>query len=133
MYLIIDIDESTDEQRLTNDNHADWSIEMILYPNWLYNDKIVTTKENLHTSTFNHLNSCQTLETNGSFVIRTNNGKRTRSSNSQSSPKQVRFGCREEQRSYPHLSTTIQQLRTRIATTKSTANVSNNNFHDTFI
>ncbi len=51
-------------------------------------------------------------------------------SNVQPSPKQVRFGCQqptdEQTRSYPHLSTTIRQLRATTAILKDNAN-------DTFI
>jgi hypothetical protein len=52
-------------------------------------------------------------------------------SNGQSSPKQVRFGCQqqivEQTRSYPYLSTTIKQLRT------GTTTILKNDAHDTFI
>lgn len=74
------------------------------------------------------------METNGSTTSNSSNGRRTMSSsltsNGQPSPKQVRFGCQqqmdEQTRSYPHLSTTIRQLRT--ATT-----ILKNDAHDTFI
>jgi len=47
---------------------------------------------------------------------------------SQPSPKQVRFGCEEQIYSYPHLSTTIRQLRTGTTTT-----ISNDETHHTLI
>jgi hypothetical protein len=54
-------------------------------------------------------------------------------SNGQPSPKQVRFGCQqqidEHTRSYPHLSTTIRQLRTGTPATT----ILQNDAHDTFI
>ncbi len=74
------------------------------------------------TSTFTDLNSCQTFDTTSSH------GKRTISSNSQPSPKQVRFGCQEQIYPYRQLNTTVQQLKVRTTT------ISNNtNAHDTFI
>lgn len=134
--MIIDIDEWTDEQqqqRIIIDTNNQWSIEKILYPEWLYKDSAMTppTKKNYNTSTFVDLNSYRTFETNGSTTSTSSNGRRTMSSsitsNGQPSPKQVRFGCQQQQqhhqadeqiRSYPHLSTTIKQLRTaRTATT----------------
>jgi hypothetical protein len=78
-------------------------------------------KKPLNTSTFTDFNSCQTLETNGSIMSNSSNGKRTISLNSQVSPKQVRFG-------YLHMNTTIQQFRTG-----TTTNISYNKTHDTFI
>ncbi len=127
------MDEWTDEQQQQQqsmiDNNTEWSIEKILYPDWLYKDRTMTTpKKRLNTSTFTDFNSCQTFETNGSTISHSSNGKRTPSMNSQPSPKQVRFGCQEQIYSYPHLTTTIQQLRTRI-----TATISNDETDDTFI
>ncbi len=125
------MDEWTDEQqqqRSTIDDNMDWSIEKILYPDWLYRDSTMITpkKQSLTTSTFTDFNSCQTFETNGST---SSHGKRTISTNSQPSPKQVRFGCQEQIHSYRQLSTTIQQLKARTATT-----ISNNTTpHNTFI
>jgi len=140
LYSIIDIDEWTDEQqqqRTINDNNNQWSIEKILYPDWLYKGSTTTPtiKKNLNTSTFVDLNSYRTYETNGSTTSNnSSNGRRTMSSsltsNVQPSPKQVRFGCQqptdEQTRSYPHLSTTIRQLRATTAILKDNAN-------DTFI
>ncbi len=83
-------------------------MEKILYPDWLYKD---TTKKPLNSSTFTDLNSCQRSETNESPMSSSSNGKRTISSNSQPSPKQVRFGCQEQIHLYPHLNTTIRHLR----------------------
>jgi len=57
-----------------------------------------------------------------------NNEKRTISSNSQPSPKQVRFGCEEQIYSYPNLTTIIRQLRTGTTTT-----ISNDETHNTLI
>ena len=54
-------------------------------------------------------------------------------SNGQPSPKQVRFGCQqstdEQMRSYPHLSTTIKQLRT----TRTATAILKDDGDDTFI
>lgn len=50
------------------------------------------------------------------------------SSNSQASPKQVRFGCQEHVRSYPQLSTTIRHLGTGTTTV-----ITNDEEHHTFI
>ncbi len=135
---ITDIDEWTDEQqqqqRTIIDNNNQWSIEKILYPDWLYKGS-PTIKKNLNTSTFVDLNSYRTYETNGSTISNnSSNGRRTMSSsltsNGQPSPKQVRFGCQqqtdEQTRSYPHLSTTIRQLRATTAILKDNGN-------DTFI
>jgi hypothetical protein len=120
---ITDVDEWTDEQqqRSTIDDITEWSIEKILYPDWLYRDSTMITpkKQPLNTSTFTD------FESNGST---SSHGKQTISSNSQPSPKQVRFGCQEEIHSYRHLSTTIQQLKARTMTT-----ISNNTAHNTFI
>ncbi len=127
-YYITDVDEWTDEQqqqRSTIDDNTEWSIEKILYPDWLYKD---TSKKHLNISTFTDFNSCQTFETNESTISNSSNGRRTISSNSQPSPKQVRFGCQEQIHSYPHLNTTIRQLRTGTTTT-----ISNNNAQNTFI
>ncbi|CAF0818766.1 unnamed protein product [Rotaria sp. Silwood1] len=141
-----DVDEWTDEQqqqqqqqRSIIDNNNEWSIEKILYPDWLYKSSIATgtTPKNLNTSTFIDFNSYRTFETNGSTTSNSSNGRRTMSSsltsNGQPSPKQVRFGCQqdidEQTRSYPHLSTTIKQLRTGIKTTT----ILQNDAHDTFI
>ena len=145
-YDIIDIDEWTDEQQQPKaiiDNNNEWSIEKILYPDWLYKGSTTTTpttiKRNLNTSTFTDINSYRTFETNGSTTSNSSNGRRTMSSsltsNGQPSPKQVRFGCQQQQptdeqiRSYPHLSTTIKQLRTAATTTT----ILKNDAHDTFI
>ena len=76
------------------------------------------------------------FETNGSTISHSSNGRRTMSSsltsNGQPSPKQVRFGCQqhidEQTRSYPHLSTTMRQLRTGIKATTILQNTD-----DTFI
>jgi hypothetical protein len=134
------VDEWTDEQqqqRSIIDNNNEWSIEKILYPDWLYKGSTTTPtkKKNLNTSTFLDFNSYRTFETNGSTTS-SSNGRRTMSSsltsNAQPSPKQVRFGCQqqidEQTRSYPHLSTTIRQLRAGATTT-----VLKNDAHDTFI
>ncbi|CAF3828627.1 unnamed protein product [Rotaria sp. Silwood1] len=130
-----DTDELPDEQRLTinnnnNNNNTEWSIEKILYPDWLYKDITMTSKQTSNSSTFNDFNSCQILETNETILNKSINGKRTISSNSQPSPKQVRFDYQNQIHSYPHLSTTIQQLKTRTITT---ATLSNNDIHQTFI
>jgi len=127
------VDEWTDEQQQQQqsmiDNNTEWSIEKILYPDWLYKDRRMTTpKRRLNTSTFTDFNSCQTFETNESTISNSSNGRRTISSNSQPSPKQVRFGCQEQIHSYPHLNTTIRQLRTGTTTT-----ISNNNAQNTSI
>ncbi|CAF0905597.1 unnamed protein product [Adineta ricciae] len=116
-----DVDEWTDEQRqssLTNPN-TEWSIEKILYPDWLYKDVIVTSMKPLNTSTFTELNSCQTFTTNESAMSSASSGRRTMSSNSQPSPKQVRFGYQDHIRSQPHLNTTIRQFKSGIMTTLS--------------
>ncbi|CAF1196656.1 unnamed protein product [Adineta steineri] len=134
-----DVDEWTDEQQRLNINNNDteWSIEKILYPDWLYKDITTTTatsstarfpKKHLNTSTFTDFNSCQTFATNESALSSSRSGRRTISSNSQPSPKQVRFGCQDQIRSYPHLNTTIRQLKTGTTTT-----ISNNEAHHTFI
>ncbi|CAF3386735.1 unnamed protein product, partial [Rotaria sp. Silwood2] len=122
-----DADELADEHRPTIINNTEWSIEKILYPDWLYKDITMKSKKYLNTSTFNDFNSCQTLEKNENQLNKSMNGKRTISSNIQPSPKQVRFEYQKQIRSYPHLSTTIQQLKTRTTT------VSNKDLHDTFI
>lgn len=141
IYLSLDVDEWTDDQqqqRSIIDSNNEWSIEKILYPDWLYKNSTGTTaKKNLNTSTFMDFNSYRTLETNGSTISNSSNGRRTMSSsltsNGQPSPKQVRFGCQqpidEQTRSYPHLSTTIKQLRTGIKTTT----ILQDDSHDTFI
>jgi hypothetical protein len=137
------VDEWTDEQqqqqRSIIDNNNEWSIEKILYPDWLYKGSTTTPtiKKNFNTSTFIDFNSYRTFETNGSTTSTSSNGRRTMSSsltsNGHPSPKQVRFGCQqqidEQTRSYPHLSTTIRQLRTGATTTT----VLKNDAHDTFI
>ncbi|CAF1449814.1 unnamed protein product [Adineta steineri] len=136
-----DVDEWTDEQQQQKsvvDNNNPWSIEKILYPDWLYKGSKTTptTKKNFNTSTFIDINSYRTFEINGSTTSSCSNGRRTMSSsltsNGQPSPKQVRFGCQqpivEQTRSYPHLSTTIRQLRAG-----TTATVLQNDAHDTFI
>ncbi|CAF1515263.1 unnamed protein product, partial [Adineta steineri] len=136
-----DVDEWTDEQQQQKsvvDNNNPWSIEKILYPDWLYKGSKTTptTKKNFNTSTFIDINSYRTFEINGSTTSSCSNGRRTMSSsltsNGQPSPKQVRFGCQqqivEQTRSYPHLSTTIRQLRAGTTTT-----VLQNDAHDTFI
>lgn len=133
-----DIDEWTDDQQQSKaiiDPNNEWSIEKILYPDWLYKGTPQTTKKNFNTSTFVDLNTYRTLETNGSTTSSSSNGRRTMSSsvtsNGQPSPKQVRFGCQqqadEQIRSYPHLSTTIKQLRT------ATTTILKNDAQDTFI
>ncbi|CAF1117317.1 unnamed protein product [Rotaria sordida] len=111
-------DELADEQRSTIINNTEWSIEKILYPDWLYKDILMTSKKHLNTSTFNNINSYQTSIDEKQII----------SSNNQSSPKQVRFDYQKQIRSYPHLNTTVQQLKTRTITT-----VSNNDIHNTFI
>ncbi|CAF1155702.1 unnamed protein product [Rotaria sordida] len=111
-------DELADEQRSTILNNTEWSIEKILYPDWLYKDILMTSKKHLNTSTFNNINSYQTSIDEKQII----------SSNNQSSPKQVRFDYQKQIRSYPHLNTTVQQLKTRTITT-----VSNNDIHNTFI
>ena len=128
-YYITDVDEWTDEQQrsMINDNNTEWSIEKILYPDWLYKDITTTSKKHLNTSTFTEFNSSQTSETNGSAMSSASSGRRTISSNSQPSPKQVRFGCHEQ--IHPHLSTTIRQIKTGITTTM----ISNNETHHTLI
>jgi len=141
-YRQIDIDEWTDDQQQSKaiiDPNNEWSIEKILYPDWLYKGSTTPiTKKNFNTSTFVDLNSYRTLETNGSTTSSSSNGRRTMSSsvtstNGQPSPKQVRFGCQqqtdEQIRSYPHLSTTIKQLRTATTTTT----ILKNDAQDTFI
>ncbi len=83
------------------------------------------------------MNSYRAFETNGSTTSTSSNGRRTMSSsltsNGQPSPKQVRFGrqpqTEDQTRSYPHLSTTIKQLRTGTTTTT----ILRNDAHDTFI
>ncbi|UJR36122.1 hypothetical protein I4U23_028857 [Adineta vaga] len=139
-----DVDEWTDDQqqqqqRSIIDGNNQWSIEKILYPEWLYKGSKTTpiTKKNYNTSTFIDVNSYRTLEINGSTTSSNSTGRRTMSSsltsNGQQSPKQVRFGCQqriaEQTRSYPHLSTTIRQLRTGTTTTT----ILQNDPNDTFI
>ncbi|CAF4477306.1 unnamed protein product, partial [Rotaria magnacalcarata] len=146
-----DVDEWTDEQQQQQqgsiiDNNNEWSIEKILYPDWLYKNcstataiTTITPRKNLNTSTFMDFNSYRTLETNGSTTSNSSNGRRTMSSsltsNGQPSPKQVRFGCQQQideqtRSSYPHLSSTIiKQLRTGIKTTT----ILQDDAHDTFI
>ncbi|CAM4964161.1 unnamed protein product [Rotaria socialis] len=124
-----DTDELTDEQPPTFLNNAEWSIEKILYPDWLYNDALMDSKRHWNTSTFAHSNSFQALEKNESVRSRSTMEKRTISTNSSPSPKQVRFGSQRQLRTYPHLSTTVQQLRTRTATTT----ISDNDIHNSFI
>ena len=125
----IDVDEwTTDEPRSTILNNTEWSIEKILYPDWLYRD---STRKQLNTSTFTDLNSYQTFETNESTLSSPSHGKRTISLHSQSSPKQVRFdACEEQIHSYRHLSTTIEQFRTGTTTTMM---IANHPTHQTFI
>ncbi len=82
----------------------------------------------MNKSTFIECNSFQTFETTGSAMSSSSSGRRTISTNSQQSPKQVRFGCQEHIRAYPHLSTTIQQLKTG-----PTTSISNNETHHTLI
>lgn len=88
----------------------------------------MTQNKNFNSSTFVDFNTCQTLEASGNLINKYNTGKRTILMNNQSSPKQVRFGSQKQIHLYPHLSTTIQQLKSRATTT-----VSNNNSNDTFI
>ncbi|CAF3330672.1 unnamed protein product [Rotaria socialis] len=147
-----DVDEWTDDQQQQQqqkpiiDNNNEWSIEKILYPDWLYKNcstataaTTITPRKNFNTSTFMDFNSYRTLETNGSTTSNSSNGRRTMSSsltsNGQPSPKQVRFGCQQQideqtRSSYPHLSSTaIKQLRTGIKTTT----ILQDDAHDTFI
>ncbi|CAF5209286.1 unnamed protein product [Rotaria magnacalcarata] len=124
-----DTDELTDEQPPAMLNNAEWSIEKILYPDWLYNDALMESKRHWNTSTFVNSNSFQALKKNESARSRSTIEKRTISTNSSPSPKQVRFGSQRQLRSYPHLSTTVQQLRTRTATTT----ISDNDIHNSFI
>ena len=124
---LIDVDELTDDQqqRTTNDYNTEWSIEKILYPDWLYKDRTIltSTKHRFNTSTFNDFNSSQTFERNESIRSYSSNGKRIISSNNnQLSPKQVRFGCQEE----IHLNSNIRQIRTGTI-------IQNNQSHQTFI
>lgn len=122
------------------DRNNPWSIEKILYPDWLYKGSKTTptVKKNLNTSTFIDGNAYRTLEINGSTTSSSSTGRRTMSSslmsNGQPSPKQVRFGAQqrtiEQTRSYPHLSTSVRQLRTSTAAVTS---IVKDEAHDTFI
>lgn len=141
-FVFADVDEWTEEQQRQQQNSSgdqqnDWSIEKILYPDWLYKGSITspTVKKNLNTSTFMDLNGYPLFEARGSIASSTQE-RRTMSSsltsNTQPSPKQVRFGCHEpleeQTRSYPHLSTTLKQLRTGTITA-----MLKDDAHDTFI
>lgn len=119
----------TDEQPSAVINNAEWSIEKILYPGWLYNDTLMTPKKHSNTSTFIDMNPFPTLEKNESMRSKSTIEKRPMSSNSSPSPKQVRFGFQKQIRSYPHLSTTVQQIRTQTTTTT----ISDNDIVDSFI
>ena len=121
----------TDEQRSTVNNNIDeWSIEKILYPDWLYKNTTISPKTNFSTSTFSNFNSYQTLETSRNSMTKTNNDERRIPLDSHLSPKQVRFDCYDQKYLYPHLNTMIRQLKTRATTT---ATVSNEDLHNTFI
>ncbi|UJR09971.1 hypothetical protein I4U23_014195 [Adineta vaga] len=125
-----DVDEWIDEQHrstLTNPSNQ-WSIEKILYPDWLYKDIPVSSTKPFNTSTFTELNSCQTFITNESTMSSSSSGRRTMSSNSQPSPKQVRFGYQDHVHSQPHLNTTIRQFKSGTMTT-----ISNDGTPHTFI
>lgn len=113
----LDVEEWTDEQRSGVDNQTEWSIEKILYPDWLYRDTSMGKQWN--TTTFSDVNSSPAFSNTRSPSIY---GKRSISSNSQPSPKQVRFGCEEQIYSYRHLTTTIQRLKTSGTPTTSIAN-----------
>lgn len=124
---ISDVDEWTDEQRSAVDHQTDWSIEKILYPDWLYRDS--STRKQWNTSTFSDYNSSPVFSNTRSPSIY---GKRSISSNShQPSPKQVRFGRDEPIYSYRHLTTTIQQLQTSAGSTTTT--IANSLPHNTFL
>ena len=120
------------------DHQNEWSIEKILYPDWLYKGSITTPmpKKSFNTSTFLDSNPYQSYDTQTSLTISTQ-GRRTMSSsltsNVQPSPKQVRFGVQkdcfnQQARSHPHLTTTLKQFRTGTVTT-----ILQNDPHDTFI
>jgi hypothetical protein len=139
--LSIDVDEWHDDQRQQqrpiDDSQNQWSIEKILYPDWLYKGSVTSPpiKKTLNTSTLLDVNGYVPFETHAGLT-NSNHGRRTMSSsltsNVQPSPKQVRFGCQEQlgeqARSHPHLSTTLKQLRSGTMTT-----ILKTDAHDTFI
>jgi hypothetical protein len=113
------VNRSNDEQASTgHSTDNEWSIEKLLYPDWLYNETPMNMARACHTSTFLDFHSCQTIETSTCTTNSINHDQQTNASNSPALSKHVRLHANQQNyRSYPQLTATIRQLGARTTTT----------------
>ena len=119
------------------DHQNEWSIEKILYPDWLYKNS-PDKKKNSNSSQLMDFTGYPSFRETPTSLTLHSQSKRSMSSSLtstiQASPKQVRFGgptqenIDEQTKSQTHLTTSLKHLRTGTILTRLQTDV-----HDTFI